>query len=168
MVPGIGSFEHAVFDGTYALVNSPAITDLTGGLFPASSSLLIELGGTQEGAEYDHAVDSGVPKLVGGTLHVVLEKAFGPSLGDCFEILQYGQLSDDFGTVNVPAVSGDPLWWRITSATAMTLTIVPGPSTGVTVLAALACRGFHVIPPAAAITPPHRMLNCVNDGGRVR
>lgn len=72
MVSGIGSFESVAFDGTSSLVNSPAITDLTGGLFPASSSLLIELGGTQAGTEYDRAVDSGVPNLVGGTLHVVL------------------------------------------------------------------------------------------------
>ena len=52
-----------------------------------------------------------------------------PSYGNSFEILQYGQLSGDFGTVNYPALSGGLSWEQTTSATAMTITVVPEPST---------------------------------------
>lgn len=86
-------------------------------------------------------VDSGLLTLQGGTLDVVLSNSFVPSIGDSFEILQYGQLSSDFGTVNVPALSGDLSWQRSMSATAMTLTVVPEPSAGVMALVGLACGG---------------------------
>ncbi len=128
-VSGIGSFENVVFDGTYSPGNSPAITNLSNGEFSAASSLLIELGGTQPGTQYDRVVDSGVLTLLGGTLNVALYNGFVPSYGNSFEILQYGQLSGDFGTVNYPALSGGLSWGRTTSATAMTITVVPEPST---------------------------------------
>ena len=128
-VSGIGSFENVVFDGTYSPGNSPAITNLSNGEFSSASSLLIELGGTQPGTQYDRVVDSGVLNLVGGTLNVALYNGFVPSYGNSFEILQYGQLSGDFGTVNYPALSGGLSWGRTTSATAMTITVVPEPST---------------------------------------
>ncbi len=128
-VSGIGSFENVVFDGTYSPGNSPAITNLSNGEFSSASSLLIELGGTQPGTQYDRVVDSGVLNLVGGTLNVVLYNGFVPSYGNSFEILQYGQLSGDFGTVNYPALSDGLSWERTTSATAMTITVVPEPST---------------------------------------
>ena len=128
-VSGIGSFENVVFDGTYSPGNSPAITNLSNGEFSAASSLVIELGGTQPGTQYDRVVDSGSLALLGGTLNVALYNGFVPSYGNSFEILQYGQLSGDIGTVNYPALSGGLSWERTTSATAMTITVVPEPST---------------------------------------
>jgi autotransporter-associated beta strand protein/T5SS/PEP-CTERM-associated repeat protein len=128
-VSGIGSFENVVFGGTYSPGNSPAITNLTNGEFSSASTLLIELGGTQPGTAYDRVVDSGVLTLLGGTLNVVPYNGFAPSFGDSFEILQYGQLSGDFGTVNYSALGGGLSWQRTTSATAMTITVVPEPST---------------------------------------
>ena len=127
-VSGIGSFENVVFDGTYSPGNSPAITNLSNGEFSAASSLLIELGGTQPGTQYDRVIDSGSLALLGCTLNVALYNGFVPSYGNSFEILQYGQLSGDFGTANYPALSGGLSWERITSATAMTITVVPEPS----------------------------------------
>ena len=143
-VSGIGSFENVVFDGTYSPGNSPAITNLTNGQFSSASSLLIELGGTQPGTQYDRVVDSGVLTLLGGTLNVALYNSFLPSLGDSFEILQYGQLSGDFGTVIYPTLSGGLSWERTTSATAMTITVVPEPSTYAMALAGLACGGWQM------------------------
>jgi autotransporter-associated beta strand protein/T5SS/PEP-CTERM-associated repeat protein len=143
-VSGIGSFENVVFDGTYSPGNSPAITNLTNGQFSSASSLLIELGGTQPGTQYDRVVDSGVLTLLGGTLNVALYNGFMPSLGDSFEILQYGQLSGDFGAVIYPTLSGGLSWERTTSATAMTITVVPEPSTYAMALAGLACGGWQM------------------------
>ena len=139
-VSGIGSFENVVFDGTYSPGNSPAITNLSNGEFSSASSLVIELGGTQPGTQYDRVVDSGVLNLVGGTLNVVLYNGFVPSYGNSFEILQYGQLSGDFGAVNYPALSGGLSWDRTTSPTGMTITVVPEPSTYVP--AAIATAGL--------------------------
>ncbi len=144
-VSGIGSFENVIFDGTYSPGNSPAITNLSGGQFSSSSSLLMELGGTQPGTQYDRVVDSGVLTLLGGALNVVLYNGFVPSFGDSFEILQYGQLSGDFGAVNYPALSGGLSWQRTTSATAMTITVVPEPSTYAMALAGLACGGYLMV-----------------------
>ncbi|MFM7245162.1 MAG: beta strand repeat-containing protein [Planctomycetaceae bacterium] len=142
-VSGIGSFENVVFDGTYSPGNSPAITNLSGGRFSSSSSLLIELGGTQPGTQYDRVVDSGALSLLGGTLDVVLYNGFVPSYGDSFEILQYGQLSGDFGAVNYPALSGTLSWERTTSATAMTITVVPEPAMyAITTLATAGVAGL--------------------------
>ncbi len=126
-VSGIGSFENVVFDGTYSPGNSPAITNLSNGEFSSASSLLIELGGTQPGTQYDRVVDSGVLNLVGGTLNVSPYNGFVPSYGDSFILLQAAALSGDFGTVNYPALSGGLSWERTTSATAMTITVVPEP-----------------------------------------
>jgi len=139
-VSGIGSFENVVFDGTYSPGNSPAITNLTNGAFSSASSLLIELGGLQAGTQYDRVVDSGVLSLGGGALNVVFYNGFVPSLGDSFEILQYGQLSGDFGTVIYPTLSGSLSWQRTTSATAMMITVVPEPSTFA--ISALATAGL--------------------------
>ena len=141
-VSGIGSFENVVFNGTYSPGNSPAITNVTNGQFAAASSLLIELGGTQPGTQYDRVVDSGSLTLLGGTLDVVLYNGFVPTVGNSFEILQYGQLSGDFGTVNYPALSGGLSWERTISAVAMTITVVPEPSTWASLLAGLACGSY--------------------------
>ncbi|MFM7183150.1 MAG: PEP-CTERM sorting domain-containing protein [Planctomycetota bacterium] len=70
---------------------------------------------------------------------MVLFNGFAPSLGDSFEVLQYGQLSGDFGTVSLPALGSGLSWERATSATAMTITVVPEPSPHLAVLAGLAC-----------------------------
>ena len=141
-VSGIGSFENVIFNGTYSPGNSPAITNVTNGQFAAASSLLIELGGTQPGTQYDRVVDSGSLALLGGTLDVVLYNGFVPTVGNSFEILQYGQLSGDFGTVNYPALSGGLSWERTISAVAMTISVVPEPSTWASLLAGLACGGY--------------------------
>jgi hypothetical protein len=142
-VSGIGSFENVVFNGTYSPGNSPAITSLSNGEFSSSSSLLIELGGTQPGTQYDRVIDTGVLSLLGGTLNVVSYNGFAPSFGDSFEILQYGRLSGDFGTVNYPALSGGLSWERTTSATAMMITVVPEPSTfAISVLATAGLAGL--------------------------
>jgi len=140
-VSGIGSFENVVFSGTYAPGNSPAITSLAGGQFSSSSALVIELGGLQPGTQYDRVVDSGSLNLLGGALDVMVFNGFVPALGDSFEILQYGQLSGDFGMASYPALGSGLSWERTTSATAMTITVVPEPSVSWLTFVSLAFGG---------------------------
>lgn len=108
-VSGMGSFENVVFSGTYAPGNSPAITILSGGRFSSSSALVIELGGVQPGSQYDRVVDSGSLILLGGALDVMPFNGFVQTLGDSFEIPQYGQLSGDFAAESYPAPGGRPV-----------------------------------------------------------
>jgi len=144
VVSGRGSFENVVFDGTYAPGNSPAITNLSNGLFTNNSSLLIELGGTQPGTGYDQVLDSGTLTLLGGTLDVVLYNGFVPAYGDTFEILKYGVLSGDFGTIHLPALGAGLAWQRTVTADSMVLTAVPEPSTWLLGLAGLgSCAMFR-------------------------
>ena len=81
--------------------------------------------------------------LLGGTLNVVLYNGFVPSLGDSFEILQYGQLSGNFGTVLFPTLRSGLSWARDTSATAMTITVVPEPSTYALAVIGLGVAGLR-------------------------
>jgi autotransporter-associated beta strand protein len=124
-VSGNGSFTNALFQGTYSPGNSPAITSLQNGGFAQSSTLLIEVGGTQAGSQYDQVQDASTLSLRGGSLNVVLTNSFVPTPGNSFEILRYGQLSGDFGAVNLPAFDNGLGWQRVTTGTAMTLVAAP-------------------------------------------
>ena len=124
-VSGNGSFTNALFRGTYSPGNSPAITSLQDGVFAQSSTLLIEVGGTQAGSQYDQVQDASTLSLGGGSLNVVLTNSFVPAPGNSFQILRYGQLSGDFGAVNLPAFDNGLGWQRLTTGTAMTLVAAP-------------------------------------------
>jgi len=124
-VSGNGSFTNALFQGTYSPGNSPAITSLQDGGFAQSSTLLIEVGGTQAGSQYDQVQDASTLSLRSGSLNVVLTNSFVPTPGNSFEILRYGQLSGDFGAVNLPAFDNGLGWQRVTTGTAMTLVAAP-------------------------------------------
>jgi autotransporter-associated beta strand protein/T5SS/PEP-CTERM-associated repeat protein len=124
-VSGNGSFTNALFQGTYSPGNSPAITSLQDGGFAQSSILLMEVGGTQAGSQYDQVQDASTLSLRGGSLNVVLTNSFVPAPGNSFQILRYGQLSGDFGAVNLPAFDNGLGWQRLTTGTAMTLVAAP-------------------------------------------
>ena len=124
-VSGNGSFTNALFRGTYSPGNSPAITSLQDGGFAQSSTLLIEVGGTQAGSQYDQVQDASTLSLGGGSLNVVLTNSFVPAPGNSFQILRYGQLSGDFGAVNLPAFDNGLGWQRLTTGTSMTLVAAP-------------------------------------------
>jgi len=124
-VSGNGSFTNALFNGTYAPGNSPAITNLTNGGFGSSSTLLIEIGGTQAGAQYDQVQNAGTLSLLGGTLNVVLTNSFVPVPGDTFTILQFNAVSGDFGVTVFPAFDNGLGWRRLTTGTAMRVQVAP-------------------------------------------
>jgi fibronectin-binding autotransporter adhesin len=124
-VSGNGSFTNALFQGTYSPGNSPAITNLQDGGFAQTSTLLIEVGGTQAGSQYDQVQDASTLSLRGGSLSVVLTNSFVPAPGNSFQILRYGQLSGDFGAMNLPAFANGLGWQRLTTGTSMTLVAAP-------------------------------------------
>ncbi|MFM9024061.1 MAG: beta strand repeat-containing protein, partial [Planctomycetaceae bacterium] len=153
-VSGNGSFTNALFNGTYAPGNSPAITNITNGGFGNSSTLLVEIGGTQAGAQYDQVQNAGTLSLLGGTLNVVLTNSFMPAPGDSFQILGYGQLAGDFGTVSLPVFDNGLGWQRLTTGTSMRLvaTRLPVSIDVATGSETLASTGYSSLAYAAALS----------------
>jgi autotransporter-associated beta strand protein len=132
---GAGIISGAVqMNGTWAPGNSPGLVTVNSNVV-LGGSLDMELGGVlratsgTEGGGYYDAMNVSNALALGGTLNVVFSNGFIPSYGDSFTLLQAAALSGDFGTVNYPALSGGLSWERTTSATAMTITVVPEPST---------------------------------------
>jgi autotransporter-associated beta strand protein/T5SS/PEP-CTERM-associated repeat protein len=143
---GAGSISGAVqMNGTWAPGNSPGLVTVNSNVV-LGGSLDMELGGvlratsgTGGGGYYD-AMNVSNALALGGTLKVVFSNGFIPSYGDSFTLLQAAALSGDFGTVIYPALSDGLSWERTTSATAMTITVVPEPSTFA--ISALATAGL--------------------------
>jgi hypothetical protein len=120
-------------NGTWAPGNSPGLVTVNSNVV-LGGSLDMELGGVLRAASgtggtgYYDAINVYNALALGGTLNVSPYNGFVPSYGDSFLLLQAAALTGDFGTVNYPALSGGLSWERTTSATAMTITVVPEPS----------------------------------------
>jgi hypothetical protein len=71
--------------------------------------LLIELGGTTVGTQYDRLSVAGLVTL-NGTLDVKLINSFNPAVGNSFDILDWTTLSGTFATQNLPALTGAKTW----------------------------------------------------------
>ena len=147
---GAGSISGAVqMNGTWAPGNSPGFVTVDSNVV-LNGILDMELGGLLRatsgtgGSGYYDAINVTNALTLGGTLNVVLYDTFVPTYGDTFTLLQAGAISGDFGTVNYPALSGGLSWERTTSATAMTITVVPEPSTYAMAIAGLACGGWQM------------------------
>jgi len=78
---------------------------------------------TTSGSGCYDAIDIFGGLSLGGSLNVVLTNSFMPALGDTFEILRYGQLSGDFGSVSLPVFDNGLAWQRVTTGSAMSLVV---------------------------------------------
>jgi hypothetical protein len=96
--------------GTLSPGNSPGILEITGDYAQnADGGLLVEIGGTDPGSEFDVLEVAGTASLA-GELAVVLLEGYRPAMGDRFDILEFGSLSGTFDTVILPALSGGLVW----------------------------------------------------------
>jgi hypothetical protein len=86
--------------------NSPALVSYGGDvIFAPTATLKIELGGTVRGSMYDAL------NIVGNfsthsALEVSLINGFVPSIGQSFDILNWGSLSGQFSSVTLPSLPG--------------------------------------------------------------
>jgi hypothetical protein len=88
--------------GTVSPGSSPGTLTITGNYTQDSSgTLLMELGGLTPGTEYDVLKITGTAMLA-GLLNVTLYGGFSPVVGNEFDILQAGGLSETFGSYNLP------------------------------------------------------------------
>ena len=72
-------------------------------------TLLIELGGTDAGVDHD-ILEVGGTAYLDGELDVVLLDGFEPSFGNIFDILDVGQLSGTFDSLDLPELAGGLSW----------------------------------------------------------
>ena len=96
--------------GTIASATPPTTRQINGNYMQTSAGKLqISLGGTAPGSGYDQLHVSGAVAL-GGTLQVTLINNFVPSLGNSFDILDWGSLSGGFSSIQLPAISNGLAW----------------------------------------------------------
>ncbi len=111
----------------------------------AGASLAMELAGRGgvPGIDFDQLVVRDAA-LLRGRIDVTLLNNFAPAKGDSFNLIRYGSLQ--FATpgvpppLNLPSLTGDLLWSSNFGPQALTITVVPEPSTWI--LAAFALVGF--------------------------
>ena len=100
--------------GTIIPGNPPAALTSTGNMMVgglrlnSGATTQIELGGTTRGSKYAAILASNIVEL-GGTLNVSLV-SYSPTLGDRFDILDWGTRSGTFSTLQLPALSGTLGW----------------------------------------------------------
>jgi T5SS/PEP-CTERM-associated repeat protein len=109
-VNGAGTISGSVQNGgTVAPGTSAGILTITGSYIQTpAGKLQIDIGGTTPGSDYDRLAVSGAVTL-GGTLQVSLNP-FAISLGNRFDIMDWGSRSGGFSTVTLPALSGTLGW----------------------------------------------------------
>ena len=128
-VKGAGTFDGEVtFAGTFSPGNSPTQTQTSGFSLLNTSTLIMELGGTSAGSQYDQIVSSGTISL-DGILEVDLINGFTPVDGDTFQLFDYGSVPTGFfNSFVLPDLAGNMTWDTSALYTTGNLTVVPEPS----------------------------------------
>jgi autotransporter-associated beta strand protein len=108
-VKGVGSFDNVTFAGTYDPGLSPTLATVGSISFSPTNTLVMELGGTDRGDEYDAILASGTLGL-GGTMQVTLIGGFNPAAGNAFDLYDSAALAGTFATVSLPALTGGLTW----------------------------------------------------------
>lgn len=123
------------FEGGYSPGASPALVtinpDVTIG---ASSTVLMELGGTTPGACddcHDKVIFEGMVTLEGGPLQVVWWKGYQGQAGDTFDLFDWnGGLVGTFGSVELPSLASGLSWQtgQLYTDGLLTVAAVPEPA----------------------------------------
>jgi hypothetical protein len=103
---GVGGGGQVFIEGDARPGFSPGVMAFGGDVsFGPFASVAIELAGATPGSEYDRLVVTGDLAL-DGTLEVSLIGGFIPSVGQSFNILDWGGLAGTFSSLTLPALSG--------------------------------------------------------------
>lgn len=110
-VKGVGTFDNVNFTGTFDPGLSPAVLAVGNIAFGATSTLIMELGGTTPGSGYDMIQSSGAMAF-DGALQVSVINGFLPAAGQSFKLFDWMSASGTFDTLQLPALAG--LAWNTT------------------------------------------------------
>lgn len=129
---GAGGFTGAGtvrYDGAFHPGNSPALITYGGDvIFGSLLTLQMEVGGLTRGTQYD-AMNVAGKLTFGGTLNVVLINAWQPTLGDAYNLFDWGTTAGAFTAVNLPALPAGRFWRTDLLAADGTLRVSPVPGT---------------------------------------
>jgi T5SS/PEP-CTERM-associated repeat protein len=108
---GVTGGGDAFIEGDHRPGDSPAVVSFSGNVaYGVFSTLEIELGGLNKGAEYDSVAVAGEASLF-GTLDLQLMNGFTPVMGDMFEILTASEsLNGTFANVLMPSLPTELDW----------------------------------------------------------
>lgn len=145
--------------GTVSPGNSPGVLEITGNFFQgAGGTLLVEISR----AEHDVISVDGTIGL-NGRLEVALLDGFGPSVGDSYDVLDFGSLAGEFDLVSLPALSGGFAWDLSRLYKDGSLRVVPEPGTASFSLMALmgwlCCNGRRIHTRITSTTRPLKLGN---------
>jgi fibronectin-binding autotransporter adhesin len=127
-VKGVGTFDQVVFTGTYSPGFSPASVTAGSLAFGSASKLVMELGGTTAGSQYDQILATGALAF-GGTLEVDLINSFSPTAGNSFNLFDWGSVSGTFA-LSLPTLGSGLAWNTSQLYTAGVLSVVSAGTPG--------------------------------------
>ncbi len=129
-VSGSGSFTglgNTVFLANYSPGSSPAAISFAGDVvFTGTSELVMELGGTIRGDQYDFIDFQGSVDF-GGDLQVNLINEFVPSYGDIFDLFDFDGYTGSFDNIILPELGGGLYFSYDNIYEDGTITVVPEP-----------------------------------------
>ncbi len=110
-VKGVGTLEYVTVTGTLSPGFSPVRMHASNLGIGDGGRLVMELGGTSGGSEYDQLEVAGALTL-DGTLQVSLIDGFAPGVGDTFDILDFNVagLGGEFDAIELPELTGRKTW----------------------------------------------------------
>ena len=125
-VTGAGSTTGNVeYAASYRPSNSPNAVSVQNVLLDSTSTLIMELAGTQPGSGYDQLDISGLATL-NGVLDVTYLDDFSPSDGESFEIFE-GRTTGEFSQITLPTLSNGLSWNTSNLYSNGTISVVPSP-----------------------------------------
>lgn len=116
-----------VSDGTVAPGTSPGQLTSIDYTQNAGGTLVLEIGGTTAGTQYDQLIVANAATL-SGTLTVQLINGYVPTTNDVFDIVTATSVAGVFTATNLPALSGGDTWVVTYLPTGVRLTVTNAPS----------------------------------------
>ncbi len=120
---GLGTVN---FEGDLKPGNSPAAVSFGGDVvLGVASTLQMEIGGITPGSQFDQLNVTG-KLILGGTLQVVLANGFMPSIGQSFDLLNWGTVAGSFTAVMLPGLASGA--WDMSQLSAGIVSVISGDS----------------------------------------
>ncbi len=129
LVSGAGSYAgNVTFSGGTSFGNSPTLTNIAGNAVLApTNTATVEIGGTTPGTSYDKVVVTGNLTLGGNLVVQLIDLGFGfnAKAGDSFVLYSAASITGAFANVTLPDAPNGTLWRLNTTATQVTLSLIP-------------------------------------------